>query len=159
GFSAGGHLAACTGTLWNHSCLDEYLSGDRTPYKPNTMVLSYPVINPLHRGSYLNLFEKKEEALTEEVIDLLSLEKQVTKDTPPTFLWHNSDDKAVPVACSLMFGMALYQNGIPFEMRIWENGGHGVCLGNYVTKSHHTVEHPLDCCGWVAESVKFLLRH
>lgn len=159
GFSAGGHLAACTGTLWNHACLDEYLEKDRTLYRPNGMVLSYPVINLLHKGSFLNLFSKNEEELTEDVINLLSLEKQVSSDTPPTFIWHNSDDDGVPVEGSLMFGISLSQNKIPFEMRVWENGGHGVCLGNYVTKSHHAIESPLDCCGWVGESVKFLLRH
>ncbi|MBE6588644.1 MAG: alpha/beta hydrolase [Ruminococcaceae bacterium] len=159
GFSAGGHLAACTGTLWNHKCLDGLLEGDRTLYRPNTLVLSYPVINPLHRGSFLNLFSKNEDELTEEVVELLSLEYQVSSDTPPTFLWHNSDDAAVPVESSLVFGLALTRNKIPFEMRIWESGGHGCCLGTYVTKEAHRIEAPLDCHAWVSESVKFLLRH
>ena len=159
GFSAGGHLAACTGTLWNHACLDGHLEGDRALYRPDGMVLAYPVITPLHKGSYLNLFSKNEDELTEEVIELLSLQNQVTKDTPPTFVWHNSDDTGVPVECSLLFGLALHRHKIPFEMRVWENGGHGVCLGTYVTKDYHEIEKPLDCAVWVDESVRFLLRH
>ena len=159
GFSAGGHLAACTGTLWNHACLDGHLEDSREVYRPNGLILAYPVITPLHRGSYLNLFNRDEAALTDEVIDLLSLHNQVTDATPPTFVWHNSDDAGVPVECSLLFGLALHRNRIPFEMRIWENGGHGVCLGNYVTKEHHKIEAPLDCSVWVDESVRFLLRH
>lgn len=159
GFSAGGHLAACTGTLWNHACLNGLLEGERTLYRPDSMVLSYPVINSLNRGSFLNLFGKNEEDLTEEVIRLLSLENQVSSDTPPTFLWHNSDDKTVPAESSLVFALALTRNGIPFEMRIWESGGHGCCLGTYVTKEHHAIEAPLDCHVWVGESVRFLLRH
>ena len=159
GFSAGGHLAACTGTLWNHACLDGMLEGERTLYRPNTMVLSYPVINSLHRGSFLNLFDKNEDALTEEVIELLSLERQVTKDTPPAFLWHNSDDRGVPAECSLVFALALGRLQIPYELRVWENGGHGCCLGSYVTKEAHKIDSPLDCHVWVEESVRFLLRH
>lgn len=159
GFSAGGHLAACTGTLWNHACLDGHLEGDRALYRPDGMVLAYPVITPLHKGSYLNLFSKNEDELTEEVIELLSLQNQVTKDTPPAFVWHNSDDTGVPVECSLLFGLALHRHKIPFEMRVWENGGHGVCLGTYVTKDYHEIEKPLDCAVWVDESVRFLLRH
>lgn len=159
GFSAGGHLAACTGTLWNHPCLDGLLHGERTLYRPNAMVLSYPVINPLHRGSFLNLFEKNEEELTEEIIELLSLDRQVSKDTPPTFLWHNADDGCVPVESSLMMGISLTLHKIPFEMRVWETGGHGCCLGTYVTKEGHKIDAPLDCSVWVEESVKFLLRH
>ena len=159
GFSAGGHLAACTGTLWNHDCLNGLLEGDRTLYRPNTLILSYPVINPLHRGSFLNLFSKNESELTNEVIDLLSLERQVSSDTPPTFLWHTSDDTCVPVESSLAFAMALAKNKIPFEMRIWENGGHGCCLGTYVTKEAHRIEAPMDCHTWVEDSIRFLLRH
>ena len=158
GFSAGGHLAACTGTLWNHACLDGYLEGERTLYRPDAMVLSYPVINPLHRGSYLNLFSGNEEELTEDVIRLLSLENQVSEDTPPTFLWHNSDDRTVSPECSLVFAIAISRHRIPFELRIWESGGHGCCLGSYVTKEHHTPDAPLDCRVWVEESVRFLLR-
>lgn len=159
GFSAGGHLAACTGTLWNHKCLDGLLPGERALYRPNGLVLSYPVINPLHRGSFLNLFSKNEEELTEDVIRQLSLEYQVSEDTPSTFLWHNADDRAVPAESSLVFALSLTRNKIPFELRIWESGGHGCCLGSYITETEHTVEKPLDCHVWVDESVRFLLRH
>lgn len=158
GFSAGGHLAACSGTLWNHSCMDGILEGERTQYRPNALVLSYPVILPQHRGSFLSLLGG-EEHVTAEALQLLSLEHQVTDETPPTFLWHHSDDRCVPVESSLAFALALSQHRIPFEMRIWETGGHGVCLGNYVTKKCYGVESPLPCCEWVDESVKFLLRH
>ncbi|MBQ8310905.1 MAG: alpha/beta hydrolase [Clostridia bacterium] len=156
GFSAGGHLAASVGTLWNHSCLDDLLEGERRLYRPNGLVLSYPVINPLHRGSFVNLLGG-EENVTPEKMDFLSLEKRVSEDTPPTFIWHNADDSCVPVESALVFGVALTRNHIPFEMRIWENGGHGCCLGNYVTKEVH--KEPLSCNGWVRESVNFLLKH
>ena len=156
GFSAGGHLAGSVGTLWNHACLDGRLEGDRELYRPNGMVLSYPVINPLHRGSFVNLLGG-EENMTPENIDLLSLERRVTKDTPPAFIWHNADDFGVPVEGTLMFCVALTKNQIPFELRVWEKGGHGCCLGNYVTKEQH--KEALACNGWLRESVDFLLKH
>lgn len=156
GFSAGGHLAASVGTLWNHSCIDGLLEGERTLYRPNGLVLSYPVINPLHPGSFVNLLGGEENA-TPEMLELLSLDRRVSADTPPTFIWHNADDACVPVESTMMFGIALTKNRIPFEMRIWESGGHGCCLGNYVTKEQH--KEALACNGWVRESVTFLLKH
>ncbi|MBQ9785286.1 MAG: alpha/beta hydrolase [Clostridia bacterium] len=158
GFSAGGHLAASVGTLWKHACLDGMLEGDRRLYRPDSLVLSYPVINPLHRGSFLNLFSQNEEELTPEVVELLSLENRVDGDTPPTFLWHNSDDQAVPVECSLVFALALHRSNVPFEMRIWEKGGHGTCLGNYITQTMEPGT-TMECEPWVGEAVKFLLKH
>ena len=159
GFSAGGHLCAALGSLWDNDEIEAALGMEKGYNRPTGTVLSYPVINPLHRGSFLNLFNQNEEELTEEVIHLLSLENQVSADTPPTFLWHNADDRTVPAESSLVFALALTRNGIPFEMRIWEEGGHGCCLGTYVTKEHHAIEAPLDCHVWVGESVRFLLRH
>lgn len=158
GFSAGGHLAASVGTLWNHSCIDRLLEGSRELYRPNGLVLGYPVINYLHRGSFLNLFSQNEEELTPEIIELLSLENRVSADTPPTFLWHNSDDDGVPVECSLVFALALHRNKIPFEMRVWEKGGHGTCLGNYITQEMEPGT-AMECEPWVYEAVKFLLKH
>ncbi len=156
GFSAGGHLAASVGTMWDHACLDGLLEGDRKAYRPDSMVLSYPVINPTHRGSFLNLFSKHEEELTPEILTLLSLENRVKEDTPPAFVWHNSDDSGVPVEGSLAFALALHRAKIPFELRVWENGGHGTCLGTYVTLQQLK---PTECAPWVDESVSFLLRH
>ena len=158
GFSAGGHLAASVGTLWKHSCINGLIEGDRRLYRPDSMVLSYPVINVLHRGSFLNLFSQNEEELTSEVIELLSLENRVDEDTPPAFLWHNSDDFGVPSECSLVFATALNRHKVPFEMRIWERGGHGTCLGNYITQTMEP-EHAMECEPWVNEAVKFLLKH
>ncbi len=159
GFSAGGHLAACTGTLCNHTCLDEYLEEDRDLYCPNAMVLAYPVINVAsHKGSFLNLFSQNEEELTPEIQNLLDLENQVNKETPPTFLWHTTNDSTVPAKASLEFALALAEKNIPYELRIWSGDRHGCGLGNYVTEPKHA---PLDdhsCATWVRESVDFLFK-
>ncbi len=155
GFSAGGHLAASVGTLWKHSCIDGMLDGERALYRPDSMVLCYPVINPLHRGSFLNLFSQNEEELTPEIIEMLSLENQVDEDTPPAFIWHNADDFGVPSECSLVFALALHHVKVPYELRVWESGGHGCALASGVTEGDRD---PLPCSAWVKDSVEFLRR-
>ncbi len=155
GFSAGGHLAASVGTLWKHACINGMLEGDRHLYRPDSMVLCYPVINPLHRGSILNLFSRNERELTSEVLELLALEKRVDAETPPAFIWHNADDLVVPVECSLVFALALHHAKVPYELRIWESGGHGCCLANNVTEGYRDA---LPCSAWVKDSVEFLRR-
>ena len=160
GFSAGGHLAACTGTLWNNACLDEYLDQEREMYRPNAMFLAYPVINVAsHKGSYLNLFSQKEEDLTQEMQDLLNLENQVSKRTPPAFLWHTTADSTVPAKASLEFALALAKEKIPYEIRIWSGDRHGTGLGNYVTEPKHAplCDHP--CAAWVKDSVDFFFKN
>ena len=159
GFSAGGHLAACTGTLWNNAFLNEYLGEDRAIYRPDAMFLAYPVINVAsHKGSYLNLFSQREEELTPEIQHLLNLDEQVSKDTPPTFLWHTTSDTVVPAKASLEFALALAEKKIPYEIRVWTGDRHGSGLGNYVTEPKQAPlgDHP--CAAWVKDSVDFLFK-
>ena len=159
GFSAGGHLAACTGTLWNNDCMNEYLDENREAYRPNAMFLAYPVINiASHKGSYLNLFSQREEELTPEIQNLLNLENQVDKDTPPAFLWHTTSDSTVPAKASLEFALALAQNRVPYEIRIWSGDRHGTGLGNYVTEPKSAPLSPHACAAWVGDSVEFFFK-
>lgn len=160
GFSAGGHLAACTGTLWNHTCLDEYLDDDRAKYRPDAMILAYPVINIVsHKDSFLNLFSQKEEELTPEIQNLLNLENQVSKTTPPTFLWHTAKDSTVPAKASLEFALSLAEKKIPYEIRIWSGDRHGTGLGNYVTEPQSAPLTPHPCSAWVQDSVDFFFKN
>ena len=159
GFSAGGHLAACTGTLWNNDCLNGYLDENREIYRPNAMFLAYPVINVAsHKGSYLNLFSQREEELTPEMQNLLNLENQVDKGTPPTFLWHTTSDSTVPAKASLDFAMARAEKNIPYEIRIWSGDRHGTGLGNYVTEPKSAPLTPHACATWVEDSVDFFFK-
>jgi acetyl esterase/lipase len=93
------------------------------------MILAYPVITfqePfLHRGSRDSLLGKNPEPA---MIQLLSNELQVTKDTPPTFLFHTSDDTVVPVQNSIMFYEALRRANVDAEIHIFRHGAHGVGL-------------------------------
>ncbi len=158
GFSAGGHLAASSGVFWNHACLDGKLKGERNHYRPNKMILCYPVTSyQSHHGSYRNLLTGAGEPLSEERIAAVSVEQHVSEDTPPAYLWHNCDDKGVSAGETFLFAKALFDHGIPVEMRIYPSGGHGTCLGNYITKGLEFGE-TKPCDGWVEDTLPFLFR-
>jgi dipeptidyl aminopeptidase/acylaminoacyl peptidase len=60
----------------------------------------------------------------------LSGEKSVTKDTPPTFLFHTNEDATVPAENSVQYYLALRRAGVPAELHVFERGPHGVRLAN-----------------------------
>ncbi|GAB2695553.1 hypothetical protein GCM10027037_19140 [Mucilaginibacter koreensis] len=131
GFSAGGHLASTAGTHFDKVVID---NPKQTSLRPDFMVLLYPVITfgeSAHTGSKHNLVGKN---ATEAQMDFFSNEKQVTAQTPPTFLVHAQDDKTVPVQNSLMFYEAMVKAGIKGELHIYEKGGHGFGLNNPTTQ-------------------------
>jgi len=121
GFSAGGHLAGSLGTKWH----EDYL-GANGKNKPNAMILAYPVISSddkiWHQGSFKNLMGEIDD------YSEMSLEKCVTENTPPTFLWHTVEDTCVPVENTLRFANALQANKIPFEMHVYPKGTHGLAV-------------------------------
>ena len=128
GFSAGGHLAASLGTLWTDDVIKERLGLEAQEVKPNKLILSYPVITSNdfgHQGSFDNLLG---EYSTEEDRRRLSIENLISKDMPPTFIWHTFDDKTVPVQNSLLLASALTEYEVPFEMHIYPKGVHGLSL-------------------------------
>ncbi len=125
GFSAGGHLASMVATLADEGDPEAGEATARMSARPDAAVLCYPVITMgkyAHAGSRSNLIG---EDATEDVRSRFSSENNVTEDTPPTFLWHCSDDTAVPVENSLMFAGALSAKGVPFELHVFPKGGHG----------------------------------
>ncbi len=130
GFSAGGHLASSAGTHYDLGIKDSKNDIDKTSCKPDFMVLVYPVISMdtaiTHMGSRENLLGKKPD---DKLIQNFSNELQVNQDTPPTFLIHSQDDRAVPVQNSLRFHAALMKNNVPAELHVFPNGGHGFGLG------------------------------
>lgn len=128
GFSAGGHLASTLGTHYNEKVYDPIDTVDIQSARPNFMVLGYPVISMgvvTHRGSKDNLLGKNP---TQKMLNHFSNEKQVTEDTPPTFVFHATDDTAVLVENSLLFYKALKDNGVSVTMHLYPKGGHGFSL-------------------------------
>ena len=90
------------------------------------MILVYPVVSfteqYAHIGSRNNLLGKNPDR---NLVENLSNEKQVTPETPPTFLVHANDDKPVPPENSIHFYLAMRKAKVPAEMHIYERGGHG----------------------------------
>ena len=159
GFSAGGHLCACTGTLWSHACLAPYLDADRKLYRPDKLILCYPVITafgPHHQGSFDNLLGNGETVQTPELLELVSLERQVADDTPPSFIWHTFSDPAVPVIGSLKFAQALFEHHVACEMHLYPQGGHGLCLASHTTSDAFPVDAPFYAADWMEHAVHFL---
>jgi acetyl esterase/lipase len=140
GFSAGGHLAATVATQHERATGEPANPVDQHSARPDFQVLVYPVTSFResigHGGSRKNLIG---EAPAAELIDLYSNELQVTADTPPAFLVHTSDDR-VKVENSLVYYAALRAAGVPAELHIYEEGGHGYGIrptGKPVATWHH----------------------
>jgi acetyl esterase/lipase len=129
GSSAGGHLAATAGTKFDWGEADASDVVERQGSRPDFLILSYPVITfeepYLHRGSLKYLLGDTPEP---KLVNELSAETQVTKDTPPTFLFATTDDKTVPVMNSVMFYSALVKVGVPVELHLLQHGSHGAGL-------------------------------
>lgn len=126
GFSAGGHLASSAAThfdlgLGNGNAIDNMSS------RPDFLILGYPVISMeqgvTHNGSRNNLIGPKPD---EKLVEDLSNDKQVTKNTPPTFIFHTSADTVVYPENAVRFYTACKKAGVPVELHIYEKGPHGV---------------------------------
>lgn len=132
GFSAGGHLASTASTHFdtgNASAADPI---ERESSRPDFTVLCYPVVSfddaIAHAGSKRNLLGENPDP---SLVESLSNEKQVTAQTPPTFLFHTGDDPGVPVENSVRYYLALRKNRVPAELHVYEHGPHGVGLAPF----------------------------
>jgi acetyl esterase/lipase len=133
GFSAGGHLAAMTGTLFDQgpkfgSPAPDSI--DAQSARPDFLILAYPVITMaesfVHAGSRTFLLAPSDQ--TPAMLAQTSPEKHVSAQTPPTFLFATTDDPVVPVMNSVAFYSALISNKVPAEMHLFAHGPHGVGL-------------------------------
>ena len=129
GFSAGGHLAASAGTIFDGASPDSLDPVERQSSRPDFLILAYPVITMelpyVHKGSRDNLLG---DSPNPDLRAELSVEKHVTSETPPAFLFATTDDKTVPVMNSVLFYSALIAAGVPAELHLFQHGPHGVGL-------------------------------
>lgn len=128
GFSAGGHMAACMGTI--------------SEVKPAAMILGYPAIL-----GYMGKVLGKE---------FPELEDSIAADTPPAFIFSTSTDMIVPVENSLKFAEALDKNNVEFELHIYRNGPHGLSLAKALTSNGQKNMVNLRAAGWFTESIGWL---
>ena len=161
GFSAGGHLAASAGTLWNIKPVREALgieSGEVPEgiNRPTGTILSYPVItggDKAHKGSIKNVSGC--DPLTDEAIAEFSLELHVDETTSPAFIWHTFTDKTVPVENALLYASALTAHKVPFELHIYPEGKHGLALCNEFTSSQSADNIVPHAEGWIDLAIKW----
>lgn len=157
GFSAGAHAAASLGTLWDEPDLKTKIDTKGGQNRPNAMILCYPVIT---MGEYAHMESARTVCggtISQEKAHLFSLENQVSKDTPPTFLWHTYEDASVPVENTMLFAAALRKKQVPFECHIFQKGQHGLSLCNEEvnTPNQHCAEWFPLCAEWLGDLFSF----
>lgn len=147
GFSAGAHFSALIGTRWNEAGLTERLGIPENGNKPNGLILSYgklePVREPLSStiapdslGYILRVYEPEADTIL-----------NVSKETPPSFIWHTVKDELVPVAESIGFALRCSEQKVPFELHIFSEGGHGLSLADDL--SDYGTIHPVNAHSWI----------
>lgn len=152
GFSAGGHLCGCLGTLYD--CADVSDIAPAETVRPDALGLCYPVAvswGKTHDDSFAAL-TRGDDSLRGR----LSLEKLVRPDMPPVFLWHTRSDGSVNVRNSLILSQALQERDVDFAMHIYRCGGHGLSTADYITCTADSLEGISgDIPGWIDEMARF----
>lgn len=146
GFSAGGHLASTLGTHFDVGNDQGPVGIEQQSCRPDFMVLAYPVISftapYTHQGSRRNLLGNDPST---ELKESLSNDLQVSAQTPPTFLVTTDEDKGVPAENTISFYLALRQAGIPAELHTYQQGRHGLGLGQ---PGQPFANWPQQCADW-----------
>jgi acetyl esterase/lipase len=133
GFSAGGHLAAATGTLFDAGKPDNGDPLARLSSRPDFLVLGYPWLNAMQPSgdyiTYCSVIKTIPPATCKEDEQKYTPSLHVTSQTPTTFIYSTSDDRTVPISASVNFYNALINAGVPAEMHIFRQGEHGSGMG------------------------------
>ncbi|MBQ9205793.1 MAG: alpha/beta hydrolase [Treponema sp.] len=161
GFSAGGHLAASLGCFWNSSFLQDYVEYKPEQIRPNYLLLCYPVVTSdeayCHAGSIQNVIGSIDESEAQKICaslkknsirDVVSIEKNITGDFPPSFIWHTVQDKAVPAKNTLLLVNELYEQGIDCEYHLFNRGKHALALANAESANPDGTNSEKECEVW-----------
>ncbi len=151
GSSAGGHLASTAVTHYDAGKADATDAVERVSSRPDLGILCYAVISMgpnTHGGSKNNLLGKEP---APGLVTLLSNELQVTKDTPPCFIWHTWEDTAVKVENSLDFAASMRKHGVPFSLHVYPKGRHGLGLGTSQWDPESRHPWTRECALWLKE--------
>ena len=148
GSSAGGHLASTLATHFDAGNPDSADQIERQSSRPDTAILCYAVISNGEHGHTGSMHNLLGENPSQELMDELSNELQVTPQTPPCFVWHTWEDSVVNVENSLLFAAALRKCGVRFDLHVYQEGIHGIGLSKGLTPGSL---HPWsdDCIFWL----------
>lgn len=152
GFSAGGHLTADLAV--EHQSVSQK-AGVSLDSKPTAVGLAYPVISNIngHQGSFDNLLDGYTDEAKEELMKTLSLEKAVSAQTPPAFIWTTAADNCVPADNSIRFAQALADKGIDYELHVYPKGVHGLSTGKLEINPPSDALKRMD--RWIADCSEF----
>ena len=148
GFSAGGHLCCTSGTLYDFDAYPKTDAIDELSARPDAFMPCYPVVSMqdhlTHMGSRQNLLGADWDNVL--YVNMFSNELNITKNTPPCFIWITRNDNAVDAKNVLVLADALYSKGVYFELHIYPDGCHGKGLA----------EDTNDICTWPGHAITFL---
>lgn len=161
GFSAGGHNAAMYAAYWHTDLISGYFHEDREKFRPAAAILGYPLTDYVFMKENTGKSSPADAAFfafsnnaflgspvpSDEVLDEVSPARHVTKYMPPVFLWATAADTLVPVQHTLRMAHALADQGIPFEVHIFEEGPHGLSLSDQSTAQARSQIYP-DAAKW-----------
>lgn len=157
GFSAGGHVAACVGTMWNRADVLGASGCSGEEGRPNALILGYPCITVDIEGQGEMYSLLTGDRTLEELREIASAEKWAGSHTPPVFLWNMYGDRLVPVEHGLKFMAALAEQDVPFECHTYMEGNHGMglaigahALGRREEENPHVARWFTDCIQWLA---------
>lgn len=152
GFSAGGHLCGCLGTLFDSPEVADI--GAAELIRPDALCLCYPVAvswGRTHEGSFENLCGGDA-----QLRQRLSLERLVRPDMPPTFLWHTREDTSVPCRNSLVLAQSLAEAGVDFALHIYRKGKHGLSTADAMAYPVYDLPQiSWDVPGWLETCIQF----
>jgi acetyl esterase/lipase len=151
GFSAGGHLAASLGTMWDNDEIEALLGMEKGYNRPTGMILSYAVTSidvHGHKSSFQKILGNNRDPEAERAV---SPDYQVSEKTVPAFIWHTRTDEGVSVRHALVFAKKLTDYNIPFEMHIYPDGKHGVSLCNEIVDRYYPAVND-----WTRDSVRWM---
>ena len=133
GFSAGGHLAAATGTLYDAGKPEAGDPLDRLSSRPDFLVLGYPWLNAMQPSgdyiTYCSVIKSISPETCKADEQKYTPRLHVTPQTPSTFIYSTTDDRTVPISASVDFYNALIGAGVPAELHIFRHGSHGSGMG------------------------------
>ena len=146
GFSAGGHLCACVGALYDH--IEDITHRYETiSARPNKICLCYPVISFMENCHEGSMRAHLGDDISMEKKKTLSAEMLTSKDYPKTFLWACEDDETVSVSNARKMADSLKNKTADFDARFYPEGGHGIGTAAQTSAA-----------GWLDDMEKFFGR-
>jgi len=126
GFSAGGHLAATAAVHYETARPEAADPLDRPATRPDAQVLIYPFLamkERTHPGCRANLVGENP---SPELLDYLTNEAHINRQTPPAFVFHSTVDGVVPVEPTDSYVAKLKAHRVPHAYVRGEYGAHGI---------------------------------